>query len=185
MDSSFWAMAGIEWVWFGWTRRIGRIWRIERIGRMGRMGRIGQIGRMGLIGVRERLCERRCGDWWGEGRVWSLAVPVWCRGVESLNGAGQGGWLRESGSGLPVFGALGWLVRRGGLYGVLCHFAGYRGVPRVVRGAPWLSLRRVLTCRPSACEIPFEAVKFVCLKSSWCVGCGREESRESQDGAFC
>ena len=135
MDSSFWAMAGIEWVWFGWTRRIGRIWRIERIGRM---GRIGQIGRMGLIGVRERLCERRCGDWWGEGRVWSLAVPVWCRGVESLNGAGQGGWLRESGSGLPVFGALGWLVRRGGLYGVLCHFAGYRGVPRVVRGAPWL-----------------------------------------------
>jgi hypothetical protein len=40
------------------------------------------------------------------------------RGVESLGGAGPGGWLRESGSGLPVFGALGWLVRRGGGTGV-------------------------------------------------------------------
>ncbi len=35
------------------------------------------------------------------------------RGVKSLNGAGQGGWLRESGSGLPVFRAFGWLVLGG------------------------------------------------------------------------
>ena len=33
-----------------------------------------------------------------------------------MNGAGPGGWVGESGSGLPVFGAFGWLVRRGGEY---------------------------------------------------------------------
>ena len=72
------------------------------------------LWREGWISVRERVCERRCEDWWGEGRVRSLAVPGWCGGLESLNGAGPGGWVGESGSGLPVFGAFGWLVRGGG-----------------------------------------------------------------------
>jgi hypothetical protein len=70
---------------------------------------------------------RRCEDWWGEGREWSLAVPGWCGGVERLNGAGPAGWVGESGSGLPVSKAFGWLVL-GGWCG---------GVGAVVSGLAW------------------------------------------------
>jgi hypothetical protein len=69
---------------------------------VGWSGRIGRIGRMGRMGVRVRNCERRCEVWRGEGRVGSLAVPGWCGGVESLNGAGPAGWLRRAAAGFRI-----------------------------------------------------------------------------------
>jgi hypothetical protein len=119
--------------------------------------------------------------WYAVSR-WDTGRGARGRELERCWARGLGRGKRQRASGVR---GLRWAGSQGGAVRGSVSFCWVPGVPRVVRGAPWLSLGRVLTWRPSACEIPCETVKFVCLKSLWCVGCGREDSRKSQDGSFC